>query len=398
MKKFNIFMISVSLSLCSVLTAGTVSPKLCTVISAGEITAEEENISVPVSPVISKGGAEFSYNTSYSAVIIDGEGTFTSGELNDFMSSCQKTNYIVIGKNITIPENSSVYNPFLLTFTCTFYNTEPPCPIFCYSESDTYAKYTAMINALCQEKETVEARLPFKINLIPDTTDTKDVIYVPADVEIPPVQTENRIQLLGRNHNNISFYYKEADHGLIIDGSGSFSVDDYIEYCGSVIDHVNYIVVGKNVEIPESSEQESNINIFILSVMGVSRSKLYTYADTDCVKKVNSMVEHMKKPELYNLNIIDENTNVCDIYETCNETLFTRGDINGDTTVDLTDLSELSLLLIGDNTSDSVTEKIADIDDDNKITLADLTRLKQYISKSLKTWDGTKIYQSYKLY
>ena len=110
------------------------------------------------------------------------------------------------------------------------------------------------------------------------------------------------------------------------------------------------------------------------------------------------MVEHMKKPELYNLNIIDENTNVCDIYETCNETLFTRGDINGDTTVDLTDLSELSLLLIGDNTSDSVTEKIADIDDDNKITLADLTRLKQYISKSLKTWDGTKIYQSYKLY
>ena len=218
--------------------------------------------------------------------------------------------------------------------------------------------------------------------------------------ETPAVQMKNKFKLLGRNDNNIRFYYKEADHGLIIDGTGSFTVDDYTQYCAPDMDCISYVVVGKNVEIPENiTEHDANINMFIITVKDICRAELYTYPDTDCINKINAMVEYMKEQReefdghvLYPVNIIDETQNVCDIYETYNETLFTRGDINCDEKVDVTDLSELSLMLIGDMTSDSIMEKAADTDDDGKVTTADLARLRQYISRSLKSWNETKIY------
>ncbi|MBE6852012.1 MAG: glycoside hydrolase [Ruminococcus sp.] len=61
---------------------------------------------------------------------------------------------------------------------------------------------------------------------------------------------------------------------------------------------------------------------------------------------------------------------------------FEKGDINKDKIVDLTDLSFLSLYLIGDNDFTDEEKKIADMDNNNKVNLADLARLKQFITKS----------------
>lgn len=58
---------------------------------------------------------------------------------------------------------------------------------------------------------------------------------------------------------------------------------------------------------------------------------------------------------------------------------FELGDINVDGTVDITDLSELSLALIGDKSLTEIQQKAADVNEDGTVTLADLARMKQYI-------------------
>lgn len=63
----------------------------------------------------------------------------------------------------------------------------------------------------------------------------------------------------------------------------------------------------------------------------------------------------------------------------------TPGDINNNNSVDLTDLTELSLYLIGDKTFNDFEIFTADTNGDNEVNLADLAHLKQYImSKDVK--------------
>ena len=49
--------------------------------------------------------------------------------------------------------------------------------------------------------------------------------------------------------------------------------------------------------------------------------------------------------------------------------------------VELTDLSMLSLYLLGDTTLDESVLKVADVNADGSVNLADLAHFKQYISK-----------------
>ena len=95
----------------------------------------------------------------------------------------------------------------------------------------------------------------------------------------------------------------------------------------------------------------------------------------------------------FKLNIIDEGVNPYDIKKTCDTTLFLRGDITGNGIVDVTDLTELSLYLIGDSDFDCAQKIYSDIDDDDKIGMTDLARLRQYISKLVENWEDYKIYK-----
>jgi hypothetical protein len=62
------------------------------------------------------------------------------------------------------------------------------------------------------------------------------------------------------------------------------------------------------------------------------------------------------------------------------------GDVDCNGTIDVTDLTELSLALLGDNKLTEVQQKAADIDSDNLVTLADLARLQQYLSKKITSF------------
>ncbi|MCI6580889.1 MAG: dockerin type I repeat-containing protein, partial [Oscillospiraceae bacterium] len=57
------------------------------------------------------------------------------------------------------------------------------------------------------------------------------------------------------------------------------------------------------------------------------------------------------------------------------------GDVDGNGRVDVTDLTFLSLNLIGEHELSGDNEKAADVDMDGKITLADLARMRQFLSR-----------------
>ena len=61
------------------------------------------------------------------------------------------------------------------------------------------------------------------------------------------------------------------------------------------------------------------------------------------------------------------------------------GDLNDDKVVDISDLTMLSLVLIGDVDLTDYMKSVADFDGDSTVTIADLARLRQYLSKKIDT-------------
>ncbi|MBR6835191.1 MAG: dockerin type I repeat-containing protein, partial [Oscillospiraceae bacterium] len=68
-----------------------------------------------------------------------------------------------------------------------------------------------------------------------------------------------------------------------------------------------------------------------------------------------------------------------------NESGNTAGDISGDGQVDVTDLTMISLGLLGDLTLNETQRQFADVNHDGKVDLADLATLRQFLSKKIDT-------------
>lgn len=64
---------------------------------------------------------------------------------------------------------------------------------------------------------------------------------------------------------------------------------------------------------------------------------------------------------------------------------YISGDINADGKADLTDLTELSLALVGDSELTAVQQKAADVDGDGEVKLADLAKFRQFLSKVISS-------------
>ena len=65
------------------------------------------------------------------------------------------------------------------------------------------------------------------------------------------------------------------------------------------------------------------------------------------------------------------------------KTAVETGDIDASGIIDVSDLSELSLALLGDRNLSEDQKKAADVDGDGEVTLADLARIRQFISKKI---------------
>ena len=76
-------------------------------------------------------------------------------------------------------------------------------------------------------------------------------------------------------------------------------------------------------------------------------------------------------PAYVEVNILEGNNNI------------NIGDIDINGSIDVTDLTELSLALVGDKELAADQKLAADIDGDGAVTIADLARLQQYLSKKI---------------
>jgi len=79
---------------------------------------------------------------------------------------------------------------------------------------------------------------------------------------------------------------------------------------------------------------------------------------------------------------IKEQSYDADVYKSGNYML---GDINADRTADITDLSEISLAILGDKVFTEAQKEAADVDGDGEMTLADLAKFRQYITKQIES-------------
>lgn len=68
------------------------------------------------------------------------------------------------------------------------------------------------------------------------------------------------------------------------------------------------------------------------------------------------------------------------------QTVLSAGDINGDGIADVTDLSWLSLSLLGENELTDEQKAAADVDNDGSVRLTDLARFRQFISKVIEAF------------
>ncbi len=64
------------------------------------------------------------------------------------------------------------------------------------------------------------------------------------------------------------------------------------------------------------------------------------------------------------------------------------GDTNGDNMIDLTDLTNISLYLLGDIDFTDIQKSLADVNADDNVNLCDLAIMKQYISKDAVSLGG----------
>ena len=422
MKKSAKRIVSAMLSLCMVAGAfGSVSGKTSEngvgmnlwlpLVSAQEST---ENDVVLVSEA--KDGACFYYKDSTNGLIIDGSGSFTIEELSSCLAQ-NKVGYIVVGKHVNIPVDEEIapMNNFLLgySYVADF--------LYGYAGSDIEDKLNSMLDYIVEVKNKDNPNdivnresIPFKINIVSAEINPCDVI--PKEIPSVPDEVENTLGLCLETDSGVKFYYKKADRGLIIEGNGAFTLAEFETVKKNTgFNQPEYIVIGKDVVIPEDNlipegitDNYIYLNSFLMQCTTIDRFEkkalcsVYTYPGSDTENEFSKMIKSLNDADFetgdinsncFELNIIGDEINPYDIKKTCDTTLFLRGDITGNGIVDVTDLTELSLYLIGDSNFDCAQKIYSDIDDDNKTGMTDLARLRQYISKLVENWEDYKIYK-----
>ena len=94
----------------------------------------------------------------------------------------------------------------------------------------------------------------------------------------------------------------------------------------------------------------------------------------DCFKEGNAV-------RFSNLVLTDDTTGETIISAYPSTEIAVKGDIDNDGKTDITDLTLMSLAMLGDKKLDEGQTDACDLDGDGKFTLADIAHLRQYLSK-----------------
>lgn len=169
---------------------------------------------------------------------------------------------------------------------------------------------------------------------------------------------EELAELLRKENNNICYAYFEKEDCIVF--------CDYTHETVSELDYkmdVKYIIDTNKMEIIDSKTGEVLQNL----------EENYEFW----------ALEHLNDGRIRKLRILY--TDMGFISPASSEVML-LGDIDSDGDIDVSDLSELSLALIGDSKL-TVSQKIsADVDKDGKVTLSDLARMRQFLSKTIEAF------------
>lgn len=227
-----------------------------------------------------------------------------------------------------------------------------------------------------------------------NTPDKKDYVSVSASENSGITDETSLIAFLDEHDRTAGTQIRKEDYRNLTEEYGPVSVHGkYLIYC-----HTEYCMSW------EYSEQTGDAVL--------ERSKCFTDepvptgADYDIMHIYKAVEPGNVKLDIYNQNMrmenkllytlnlsVDEDLNITvtdfgkasDASVSHDDTETAAGDLNFDGVSDLTDLTELSLSLIGDETLSPEQEKAADIDDDGKVSLADLARFRQFLSKQIES-------------
>jgi len=162
--------------------------------------------------------------------------------------------------------------------------------------------------------------------------------------------------------------------------------DTYVENDGSLIGIYNKVVDVAGTDMPVILHENGTIpNPDALASDGAHWSSFMTWHTEWLTDSKWNTKESLKA--VYNSDyVITLDELPKDLYTAFGEEPdpeITIGDINSDGVIDLTDLSMLSLHLIGDEKIEGSELKAADVDKNDKVNLSDLARIRQYISKRI---------------
>ncbi len=114
-----------------------------------------------------------------------------------------------------------------------------------------------------------------------------------------------------------------------------------------------------------------------------------TSKDADLLAELAEVIKKQKQADIQIWYVADSswaeidpsNVTINNVYMLKPRAVSEYGDLNADTAVDLTDLTILSLHLLGDSLLDEDKLKYADVNGDGDVNIADLPYLKQYVMK-----------------
>ena len=199
---------------------------------------------------------------------------------------------------------------------------------------------------------------------------------------------DNLIWCLGFTESVPADWYPGDEYVDII------GADTYVESDGSLIGMYNKVVelAGTDVPVilhengtipnPENLESEGAYwsSFMTWHTEWITDSKWNTKESIKAVYNSDYVITLDELPEdLYTASASDGPSSNTGSVKT--------GDITLDGKIDITDLSYLSLYLIGDRKLDGDALKAADTDHDGKVLLADLATLRQFLSKIIKSLD-----------
>ena len=236
-------------------------------------------------------------------------------------------------------------------------------------------KYKVYYDSPVQVNKINEALAKYSIEL--SQSDTSENVYETNDIHDLKLKKE------------ISEQLAKADHVTGIEELSEVSVVSE--------GFVGYIYTESDLEKDQIIEKYSKYGLEISNVKeNTADDTKYIYyfkfkqfigkgiSDLEYQKNLNELLDDsdIRINFAFNAEISDSKEYSKNIYQACSSD--SNFDINSDGKRDVTDLSMLSLYLIGDLTLTDTQLKASDVDGDGAVTLADLARFKQFLSGVVK--------------